>query len=1788
MKVLLMTIFTRIYRPCFSSASLTKESVLRALYAMMVLVLSVPFEANAERTLTSRFNTNVNGNIVLIGNVNLTCTPGSNTQGSPTNTTTCAASLAGGTGARDRNDAYIMINHDLDGDSSSTINSSMAQLGLPAGSTIIKAMLYWSAFGSTSPNRNTVKLKVPGGSYQTITGTLDLDAKLDDNNYQGWADVTSTVAAAGNGAYWVGDIRADTGTGKYAGWSLVVAYSNPSEALRSLTIFDGFMGVRGSTSGWSSSVTATAGPFLTPFNGPVQARVGVVAYEGDRPVAQDTFSVNSTLLSNAANPSGNFYNGTISNLGSNVTTGSPANNNNLQLDIDLLNVPLGVIPNASTSASITVSSTSKNEGVLLAVVTFSTELYVPIVVPNVVKTAEDMSPATPLLRGDTLRWHVVMSNSGYDSATNLTATDIIPAYLTYVPNSMRIVTGPNAGNKTDAQYDDQADLLVGPNRVVFRLGAGANASQGGTLAYGQSTSFYFDTIVNEDTPSGTILTNSVQIEYNSQTLPATTFAASSAAASATVMGPPTISKTFSPGVIDPAQSAVMTITLSNPASNPENLTGVSFSDTYPVGLVNTSNPNPQINCTPGSTAGTLNGGAANGNSIGVSPGATIAPNGVCTISVNVTSMTAGNYTNTTSAVTSNNGGAGSTASAVLYVGKPRIAKVFAPATINAGAVSTLTLTLQNTAPTALTQVAFSDTLTNMQVAPTPNVTNSCGGAVSAAPAATSIALNNGALPGSASCTVTVDVTSNVAGTWPNTTTGVSSLESGAAGQPSNTAELTVVGPPLVSKSFLPLSVRTNEDAVLSLVLTNPNTGTTLTNVGLVDNYPSGMVNASPHDAQVTCTTGSTAPAPTATDGGSSVSLGGTASLAAGGSCTITVNVRSASVNSYSNTTNAVTSSAGTGGTAHATLIVANRLSATKAFSPTSIASNNPVTGAYTSSVMSITVTATGGATVNGINYEDSFPAGLIVANTPNPVMGSGCAAGALQGRTGSSGWGPVVSGNTALRLSGVNLSGGGSCVVSVNVTANSSARYTNTTGRVYSTNGGTAGPATAWLDVLGPPVISKSFNPTVIAVRNGDSNFSTLTITLSNPTTAQTGLTGVTFTDIFPADMTVRTGGGNQGVTNTCGGNFTGSANGGGSWNAVNVINGGDTAVRLTGGTLAANATCTLTVSVQGRSEGVKANTIAGVSASNGGTGAGTSASLLVGAPTLTKAFGCTQPIIAGNVCQYMTLAITAPTANALETPGLDDIFPLETALGGGFTLYDTTWNTQGSCPAFSVLGRTGSAGAWGAIAAGNTAIRAVSTGNIPAGTTCTLRFRVTSTTNATNIIPVGGLTGKINGFDTYNAVPGQAVLQVYDTPTIEKSFAAPSMLVNGVTEMRIELSHLNSASASGVAFEDIFPSVVSPAGQMRLASPLVYSHSCSPSGTLESRNGGSWRALTAGDTGLRWTGGTIPGAGSCVITANVTADGMGSYTNTIPLVTTTNIGNSQAPASASITVMAPPSVAKAFTPDTIIVNETSLMTLTFSNPNAAVITGAGLTDTYPAGMVNTAMPNVTTSCAGATITAAAGSGSLVMTGATIPANGFCTINVEVTSATGGAYNNTTGTLTTSNAGVGAAASATLTVSPYMPSISLLKSVALVSDPVNNLTNPKAIPGSLSDYTVRLTNAGQGAADSGSIFIRDALPAQLELFVGVGSGPGDTLQGFVYTNGSPASGLSCSFAARNDGSDCIDFSTDGVTYTYTPAPGPDGFDPAITHIQFRPSGTFNAAGGGGNPWAEFSFRVRVK
>src|SRR5207253_7132259 len=119
------------------------------------------------------------------------------------------------------------------------------------------------------------------------------------------------------------------------------------------------------------------------------------------------------------------------------------------------------------------------------------------------------------------------------------------------------------------------------------------------------------------------------------------------------------------------------------------------------------------------------------------------------------------------------------------------------------------------------------------------------------------------------------------------------------------------------------------------------------------------------------------------------------------------------------------------------------------------------------------------------------------------------------------------------------------------------------------------------------------------------------------------------------------------------------------------------------------------------------------------------------------------------------------------------------------------------------------------------------------------------------------------------------------------------------------------------------------------------------------------------------------------------------------------------------LTVMAPPTVAKSFSVAAIGRNDIATLTVTLSNSNTTDITGAAFTDTYPAGLVNAAAPNASTTCAGATVTATAGAGSVALSGATIPAAGSCTVAVSITSATANTYNNSIaiGGLTTANAG---------------------------------------------------------------------------------------------------------------------------------------------------------------------------
>lgn len=177
-----------------------------------------------------------------------------------------------------------------------------------------------------------------------------------------------------------------------------------------------------------------------------------------------------------------------------------------------------------------------------------------------------------------------------------------------------------------------------------------------------------------------------------------------------------------------------------------------------------------------------------------------------------------------------------------------------------------------------------------------------------------------------------------------------------------------------------------------------------------------------------------------------------------------------------------------------------------------------------------------------------------------------------------------------------------------------------------------------------------------------------------------------------------------------------------------------------------------------------------------------------------------------------------------------------------------------------------------------------------------------------------------------------------------------------------------------------------------------------------------------------------------------------------------------------------------------------------------------------------------------------------------------------------------TGTVLTSTATLGGQTSefgGNVTVTGG-PNLVTTKTVAVDSDPFNNTTNPKSIPGSIQIYTVRVTNQGAGTVDNTTVQIIDPIPVNTTL-CGLDSTP------VTFTDGSPGSALTLQYSSLNSATDDLDFSntvSGAPTWTYTPTPV-DGCDPAVRYIRIRPRGVMAAASASGNPYFEIRFRVRV-
>ena len=222
----------------------------------------------------------------------------------------------------------------------------------------------------------------------------------------------------------------------------------------------------------------------------------------------DTASLNTTTLGNAANQATNFFNSSITRNGLVVGTRNPAYSNTMGYDSDLLNAD-GVLANGATDASIRLTTSS--DGYLPGVATFATELYAPAV--SLEKSVTNLThPGGPDQRGDVLRYTLLARNTGQDGADNFGVADPLPDGTTYVPGSLRMVSGPGApAAPTDAAGDDRAEFNAAANRVLFRLGTGATGVAGGRVAAGASTSFSFDVRVDDVQPRFEIVNSALAL-----------------------------------------------------------------------------------------------------------------------------------------------------------------------------------------------------------------------------------------------------------------------------------------------------------------------------------------------------------------------------------------------------------------------------------------------------------------------------------------------------------------------------------------------------------------------------------------------------------------------------------------------------------------------------------------------------------------------------------------------------------------------------------------------------------------------------------------------------------------------------------------------------------------------------------------------------------------------------------------------------------------------------------------------------------------------------------------------------------------------------------------------------------------------------------------------------------------------------------------------------------------------------------------------------------------------------
>jgi uncharacterized repeat protein (TIGR01451 family) len=943
--------------------------------------------------------------------------------------------------------------------------------------------------------------------------------------------------------------------------------------------------------------------------------------------------------------------------------------------------------------------------------------------------------------------------------------------------------------------------------------------------------------------------------------------------------------------------------------------------------------------------------------------------------------------------------------------------IFNPPNVTQGSRSRLTLTLGNDSLTPVNGLQFNNTLpAGARLSPTPIVSNSCNGILTAAPLATSFSLTGGNIAPLANgidgeCQIVLELIGIAGGNQivsfaPNDITSTTGNNSQGAQATLQVAGLGKIGTVI---TFGPTLIPQSSSSRMTVRLNNPNS-VTLTGADLTSALPAGLRIRGTTFTSNTCG-GSLIPqpAPPAIPTGFQLD---NASIPSGG-CEFSWEIEgdlppTASQQDFVyaiaadqiTTDQFVSNDAGSGTLRiQQGLRVEQQLSRTSANPQTANEGGTLQVFAGETARLTLQLSNAGGALTN-ISLTQNLPAGLEIADN---VTSTTCGGMTIT----------AVPGATSFTISGGNLAAAtptalANCLARVNVRAAAAGTYTNTinVGTISSQSGaGTSNnlnSSNITLQVSNTaPVGGVGLSSGIRFAGNMNSAFyASNAISAGNIARMEISVTnnsGVILSGVgfgaagvaLPAGVRLAAA---PNITTTCaGGTATFTAD----------VTPGIDAIFLSGGNLDRRQTCRVFVSVVSDTP----NTYTGVTIAN--TFVSQNASNA--AETYTNSAGSGQLIVLDyiNFEQYFI-----PTSVAASTSGNPARMRLRLtnaalAASGGTRL---RFNLAGGLRLRGGV-LSNSCGGTLTLPVDGT-IFDLTGATIPAATgqvladdgACEIEYEVLASGSPgtiTNTIPVGAL---VNAANQSNRTPVSAELtlspvnvvvnqQVINVTPGDPNNGQPIVTGGEPAELRVTLTNNSGIPLTNLNYANIFPPDV-----------LVY--------TVPSPQPGSCTGATINATPennqYNVSGISLAPNTNCTLTLQITSLTSSNRDITIAIRDIqSNEGGTNSQASiVTLTTRANATVSKSFNPTSIAAGGTSRLTLKVVNANITPITRVELPDVFPTGMLIADTPVVTNNCGG-TVNAAPGADRVVLVGGNLRASSICTIEVNVTALTAQPYLNT-------------------------------------------------------------------------------------------------------------------------------------------------------------------------------------